>query len=76
MLGWYCLRIETPENVFPVVRLGGVCSTVSELTWHVVVVDLDISWLTILHLHILLHQQSVGVRLSGQLRPKDTRITD
>lgn len=44
------------------------------LTWHVVIIDLDISWLTILHLHVLLQQQSVGVRLSSQLRPRNARI--
>lgn len=57
------------------IHLGGFCSTASELTWHVVIVYLDISWLSILHLHVLLHQQSVGVRLSSQLRPRDASIT-
>lgn len=68
---------QTQENsniFFPEVDLGGFCSTASELTWHVVIIDLDISWFVILHLHVLLHQESVGLRLSSQLKPRNARI--
>ncbi|KAI1242123.1 hypothetical protein IHE44_0005640, partial [Lamprotornis superbus] len=66
------LQVLEPERGGPTILKTN--STASELTWHIVIIDLDISWFMILHLHVLLHQESVGLRLSSQLRPRNARI--